>query len=757
MAERAHEDGSDVGEAKGINQGFAVSQLPRALSPGLASASKEALSLHGKQSPLGSAVVSIQAAATERRTPGADRPDKVVGPTPAALPGGLRPTTSMSLRERAYLKSSMGSRVRNDRERDALRGRPLPAKTKAIPPLDLRMVRDGEVMGQKMGAGTKKVVLKPSPLINKAPLGLPPRPVSVQDMSLNVSRTEALLVGRPHSVSSTAGGSAKKPIQNASTSTHQETQNTTRSNLSVAKTAASETSPSRASTALPSLRLNTAELVRQNDILRRENEELRKSILRQANGATSTYYQAEERERVDTAGSDRSALLTALSSHSTVTSTTWHSKRRARTQTAVSGIMGSARSNLSTASSIKYFQGEDAPAETRIKALQAEIAEHQKREQLLRASLLAAGKSRMHTPKENQVPQTANLDVQVDAGVQRPWSRTTSCTVHSRVNARDEVAQSSRQHVAALAPPRTTNGKLTPYPSAHQSNSSVLSTSQPTARSNATEKSRANIPFDSFVRSGTPNSTTAVIGAQIVESHADKKQSSSGFLRDGLTNPLPVTSLGTHTFCLQSPISLGKDEWMAEGQKINPNSTVDMSISGRLKYPNKRLQTLACGGGGSYAYSALGRGPIMLESGMPVPDGLMVLSPVRTTDLADSGQGTEKDKTEGGRETASKLDGSTADSSMQRSKLRGDAEANSWHASQISSGLRWEALTREFTQKHVILCLYPCVPVTLLPGILPLASCANTCVQAHIATHIPVRNLTRVTNCCSTLDHAGAL
>jgi hypothetical protein len=88
---------------------------------------------------------------------------------------------------------------------------------------------------------------------------------------------------------------------------------------------------------------------------------------------------------------------------------------------------------------------------------------------------------------------------------------------------------------------------------------------------------------------------------------------------------------------------------------------------------------VAIGGGGSYGHAALGRGSIMVEHAVPLSDGLMVRGPNDSTS-----DGTAKQA------------GATAGSGIGKTKLKGDANANCWHASNVTSALRWEARTRKF-------------------------------------------------------------
>jgi hypothetical protein len=169
-----------------------------------------------------------------------------------------------------------------------------------------------------------------------------------------------------------------------------------------------------------------------------------------------------------------------------------------------------------------------------------------------------------------------------------------------------------------------------------------------------------------------------VIGQQLTTIGEEKHEANA---ISAHSHPVPLTTAGgvtagPHAISIHS----GENKWVANGLKIDPRtSTVAMSLSARLTYPNKRLQTVAIGGGGSYGHAALGRGSIMVEHAVPLSDGLMVRGPNDSTS-----DGTAKQA------------GATAGSGIGKTKLKGDANANCWHASNVTSALRWEARTRKF-------------------------------------------------------------
>jgi len=181
-----------------------------------------------------------------------------------------------------------------------------------------------------------------------------------------------------------------------------------------------------------------------------------------------------------------------------------------------------------------------------------------------------------------------------------------------------------------------------------------------------------------YPRETTAASNAAVIGQQLTTIGEEKHEANA---ISAHSHPVPLTTAGgvtagPHAISIHS----GENKWVANGLKIDPRtSTVAMSLSARLTYPNKRLQTVAIGGGGSYGHAALGRGSIMVEHAVPLSDGLMVRGPNDSTS-----DGTAKQA------------GATAGSGIGKTKLKGDANANCWHASNVTSALRWEARTRKF-------------------------------------------------------------
>lgn len=618
----------------------------RSISPGFnvasrAHASKEqSMALVGRRSGLPTPLhepATMLAGGRRAANPGAK-------PAAAPLPGGLRPGTSMSLRDRAYLKSSTGNRAGEQRALQVAR-LPLP-NIKVVPPLDLTVAVG--LMGHDKGPQMflQKQVLKLGNGKKVVMAGLPPRPESVTGISSSgAARNEALLVSRPHSVAGLASGfNAASPPLRISFVDH-----VGRSALSSAHNDDEhEHSPSRSRTALEPLRLNTAELVRQNEILRQENEELRQLAVWDMGGSNRGGGTA------DTAASRRSGTLTAMSNRSTVSSS-WQSTHRSSVlprRTAASNAMLTERSDLSTANSIKFIQGGEAPAEKRIKALEAEIVEHQQREETLRASLLAANTLPLH---ENE--PVINIQMHGSSFENSPSVRT-SRTISS-------TSPSANPKLSRMSSVARTPGNLTPYP-----------------------------------REGTSSSNSAVIGARLSQSLAQEgdsalnRQTLTAFRQSG-KSAMPLTWAGPHAMTVHR----GEADWIADGLKIDPvASNVIMSQSARLTYPAKRLQTLAHGGGGSYAYGVVGRGPIMVANGLPVPDGLMVRSPDISAASAHLPDG------------ASELRGDTSLGSSQVLKKtnvrRGDAEANAWHCSQVTSALRWEARTRKF-DFCLFLCLSP--------------------------------------------------
>jgi len=193
-----------------------------------------------------------------------------------------------------------------------------------------------------------------------------------------------------------------------------------------------------------------------------------------------------------------------------------------------------------------------------------------------------------------------------------------------------------------------------------------------------------------YPREGTRSSNTAAIGARLSQSTAQDgggNQQTCTILRQSGDSDKPLTRLGPHAIT----VNRGEAEWMADGLKIDPfASNVGMSNSARLTYPAKRLQTLSLGGGGSYAYGVVGRGPIMVANALPVPDGLMVRSPDHSVTSPHEHDGV-------GAVQGNASMGSTGSVMSKPKPKRGDAEANAWHCSQVTSALRWEVRTPHLT------------------------------------------------------------
>ena len=616
-------------------------------------ASKEALALFGKQSPHG-------LAAEHDAQIGVRVEPTLHGPVAAALPGGRRrPTTSMSLRERAYLKSSRGQQQPTAAERSQL------PKLKPIPRLDLsRAVVAPEQQQRTVLEYGNKGSLKGPPKLGKGRVaqmaaGLPPRPSSVLGTARSgaAARKDALQVPRPFSVASAAGRPREVAFAHGVDMLPDPEYHSITS---------AQTTHSRASSALGPLRLNTAELIRQNEILKQENEELRRIAYEEAGGGR------EFSGSWGGAASRRSESPSVLSNRSTLSSA-WRSTHRSRKpSTSGSNAMLTVRSDVSTAESIKFIQGKEHPAETRIKELEAEILKHRQREEDMQAALLLSAAD-LPIARPDSVQDVRNEQIsQVD---HRPFptKEDEAPTIQIDLQAcstrresppvRSSLSKPTTSHSAKLSRllsvPRTA-GNLTPYP-----------------------------------RGSTASSNAAVIGAQ------------RGMTQDGLNGSKPsdsqqqatMSSTGAHPVTSSGPYSIvmkhhSDTEWVAQGLKIDPlNSTVEMSQSARLTYPAKRLLTLAHGGGGSWAYSAAGRGPILINHAARVPDGLMVRSPPRHTQPRPIG-GSACGQGEQPQGDVTDFNGGEQ---LQKSKvMRGDKEANSWHATLASSAMRWDARTRKF-------------------------------------------------------------
>ena len=630
----------------------------RTISPGFKQAAKSKdIAVVGKSSPLEAAGpfdVFGPAAAPHA----AEVPVHAVRQRPkGAADAALRPTTGMSLRERAYLKSSMGNR---GEPMEANGARPPLRKVKPIPKLDLRVA---VMMGDKNATQDKpnrNDVLKFGP--GQKALRLPPRPVSVLEGAQFAGRLDALRVDRPHSVASTVQ-SAGSPVRIS----FMDQVETHAAHVPRFQTAATS---SRASTALEPLRLNTAELIRQNEILRLENEELRQAMLAddgEWHGAAE--WQGHAKFRGGTAASRRSSTLTALSKSSTISSS---GTNRSGLQKPADDAL-TVRSNLSTTSSIRYFQGAEAPAQDRIEALKAEISHHQQQEAQLRAALFQAA---------NTLPTHAqgHADRQQFAKASGPNSR-----IQSRASTRASQSPAVRSSLALPSLQAEVNeddrgGVFGPGPTRTGRTPSVRSFR---TQLSETPSIRSSLPrtvgnLTPYPRETTAASNAAVIGQQLTTIGEEKHEANA---ISAHSHPVPLTTAGgvtagPHAISIHS----GENKWVANGLKIDPRtSTVAMSLSARLTYPNKRLQTVAIGGGGSYGHAALGRGSIMVEHAVPLSDGLMVRGPNDSTS-----DGTAKQA------------GATAGSGIGKTKLKGDANANCWHASNVTSALRWEARTRKF-------------------------------------------------------------
>ncbi|KAJ1478058.1 hypothetical protein T484DRAFT_1961865 [Baffinella frigidus] len=77
--------------------------------------------------------------------------------------------------------------------------------------------------------------------------------------------------------------------------------------------------------------------------------------------------------------------------------------------------------------------------------------------------------------------------------------------------------------------------------------------------------------------------------------------------------------------------------WKSDSLVVSEKSKVVGTASARMAYPNDRLDYLACAGGGSYAYSALGRGPIRIENRrrLQVTDNYLVQGVASTHETPD--------------------------------------------------------------------------------------------------------------------------
>ena len=630
-------------------------------------ASKEVLTLVGKQSPHGlSADLSAQSCAREEPVPH--------GPTAAPLPGGRRrPTTSMSLRDRAYLKSSRG-------QQPAPAARPPLPKLKAIPPLDLQKAiapfsgKGGRADAVGAAGGNKSGLIGALKDRSIQLAGLPARPASVLGtVRSDAVQKDALQVDRPYSVAGMASGALNRAVGFANgVDLLPDAESRSISSAGIAH--------SRVGSALGPLRLNTAELIRQNEILKRENDELRRLALQDAGGPRGGQLLGSRGGR-----SGRSESLTVLSNRSTLSST-WQSTNRSRKpSTSGSNALLTGRSDLSTANSIKFIQGKENPAEKRIQELEAEILRHRQREEELKASLLST-ESLSNAQSDFRVLVDHDLaleQVQRDALPHRPFPAnevdfpTMQIDMQSRPETRHELpagrsspsvlstARSARPPVSHVMSAPRTAGNLTPYPRGASaiSNSAVIGAPRGVTADETNGKDKPEFQPQTISRTGAH----------------------------------PVTSPGPHAIVLKDH---GNNEWVAQGLKIDPlKSSVEMSQSSRLVYPNQRLHTLAHGGGGSYAYSAAGRGPIMGLHSTHVPDGLMVRSPVRNGPARPAdGSASEQEEAQPDRFSVSV---------KRRPKvLRGDKEANSWHADLASSGMRWVSRTRKFAQECFVLCVW---------------------------------------------------
>ena len=634
------------------------SVLTRSASPNIAqnlkkftTVSKEReFTLFGKQSPFGNgsppSSAQWQCDVTDQDAGQCTKKRGVMH----ALPGGSRPSTSMSLRDRAYLKSSLGTLNQEQSSKQNMRPHlPKVMENTHIPPLNLQSAVNlmGTPKFSKDMWGKMKV------------MGLPPRPASVMGSENN-------------SLAENAG-------------LHDATQHYIHRNMSGSCTA-SQRSTSRLGSALEPLRLNTADLIRQNEILRQENEELRRLMeedeeMLQENGKLQNFFSRKSGQNTSEtrdgrkAASHRLGTLTALSTRSAV------STASGMPRTAASSML-TGRSNLSSAGSIKFIQGEEGPAEKRIRELQAEIAKHEKVEEELRAGLLRAANSQPSYLRAAMSKPSSQQGIK-PPGNSLPFAAQQLVPVPSTARS----AEDAMQRIASVS---RTSGNPTPLSGPRiVEESSREATASSTAAVRGAQSGQAHTP-QTVPRDWTDCSSTlnrdslvpaywrasdAAAGPCLAESHTSSVGSWNA----------PVTRAGPHAVTVHSGESEARgvaegfrSEWVAAGLKVDPvGSSFGVSNSARLTYPNKRVQTIAYAGGGSYAYAASGRPPIMVSNALPLPDGLLVRSP-------DASLRSEGDGGVGHFSGSSGQQDTTGELKKTVVKL-GDREGNSWHASQAGA------------------------------------------------------------------------
>ena len=610
-----------------------------------AAASKEELSLVGKQSPFG---LPVCAPGVVHAVPHA---------TPMRLSGGVRPKTGMSLRDRAYLKSSRG-------DSGAQAGKTVAqcTDTKAIPPLNLkgRTGQDVERLATgkqkalvlKDAKGQQQDALRTGSGKGRGPLGLtlPPRPASVQTSKKvpGAMTDESAPFNRPHSVADAA--KAMSPDSSESARCRSQTRSEMGSRESARSIAMSQALTQQSRSALPSLRLNTAELVRQNEMLRRENDELRQSILRQANK------EAYRKELPlwgghGAAASDRSRSVTALSDHTTLTTKSRHSgksNRLAEMPAGCTDAITSGRSGVTTASGIRYFHGGATPAGAR-------------------------DTTSLHAIQELSAPPTSRSHDNLCLGEETVKNLAQSVSI-------DGPALSKR-HIQARSVPQS------PGVASHS-------------------------------RAATASSNVAIIGARLEPTQDDeeappseKLTAVSHSIQRNAAATSQVKGAGENKIFARNNFT--QNEWVAEGLVVDPvRSELAVSNSGRITYPKSRLSAVKG--------AATGRGPIMGERAQPVPHGLLVRSPVAVSGGVLQ-PGTSRARGSGGlsateldvQKTLSQqskvedtTDSKVGDTVLIRGtaqkvqRKKGDSEGNCWHASLASACLQWMPPTPQGPRRH---------------------------------------------------------
>lgn len=538
----------------------------------------------GKYSNLSSTLIPER---KESREPEEEiRAPAAVGVSKSPDPASFRPVSSLSLRERAYLKTSSGHNTPAASERafpsNRRPGLPTPGYLAGGRRVPISSTPDSALEhGSQKSEGWNK-----SSRVD----ALPARPASVVGLlrpGTDLSRPGTDM-SRPEIFMMEDGWEDKRAaVLKATDDTLSEaptTQLVRAINSSLSGRALTTGYLQSRSEDLAPLRLNTADLIRQNENLRRENEELRRIA------------------GLSTAGDGKEGEARSDADQHSMPSTPLLRVPPASAKTPAATLAPStARNSIGSSSSMRFIDGPEPPRKDRIASLMAEIEAHRKREDGIRYDL-----------------------------------------VHAMADDEDEVA-SRFSHLPSTVPPTPVMLEQLPIPS----------TPDLVRRLNSDASSEATQPW-------TP--------PQAQQRASPSPQYPQSAPRSALSTPGQQSARRAPGPRGPHAVTVGK--WEAVNQTINEQSLVTRSPSSRLSYSHPRFLTAAIGGGGSYAYAALGRGPIFLEERLRLPLGHM----------------TKQDD----------LQATQAMAAQRRAtQKRGLAHTNSWHPHGLASNFQWAAATQE--------------------------------------------------------------